>query len=46
MVSGELGIDITGNISKRDGEQFINYFGLKIVQWHRPIKLMSALLRI
>jgi hypothetical protein len=45
MVSRELGIGITGNISKCDGEQLIDYFGLEIVQWHRPIKIVPTLLR-
>jgi len=30
-VSKELGIGITGNIFKYDGEQLIGYFGLEIV---------------
>jgi len=45
MVSRELGIGISGNISKCDGEQLIDYFGLEIAQWHRSIKLVPALLR-
>jgi hypothetical protein len=45
MVSRELGISIIGNISKCDGEQLIDYFGLEIAQWHRPIKLVLTLPR-
>jgi hypothetical protein len=30
IVSRELGIGITGNIFKCDGEQLIGYFGLEI----------------
>ena len=45
MVSRELGIDITENISKCDGEQLMDYFRLEIVRGHRPIKLVPALSR-
>ena len=45
MVSRELGIDITGKISKCDGELLIGYFGLEIAQWHRLIKLVPTLPR-